>query len=90
MISVNHNSSGKTLDIDQFQVHPLCNAGEDWLALAQHHGMSDQHIFVYKARCYQASHEPSTRHRDDRLPRFGFKFLYLFGKITIKYLHLRP
>ena len=52
--------------------------------------MSNQNVFVYKPRRDQAPHKSGTPNRQDRFPRPGFEFPYLFGKITVENLRLRP
>ena len=47
--------------------------------------MCNQVIFVYKLRCYQVPHKSGATNSQDRLSNIRFKFLYLIGKIAIKY-----
>jgi hypothetical protein len=60
MISVGYNPARESLDIDQFQVQRSCNTIEDRQPLAQNHRMSNQMVFVYKPRRYQAPHKSGT------------------------------
>jgi hypothetical protein len=56
-VCVCYNSSGESLHIHQLQVQRLCNTIEDRQPLAQNYRMSNQMVFIYKSRRYQAPHK---------------------------------